>query len=375
MSEASLKFLDIIRDYLLKKESSLSIDAGVVSIARSQNVEGIIYKQTKVKDLRAQYYNTLALYYQRTEVANYIGELFTKNQVDYFYVKGQGISSLYPEPYLRTMGDIDIVIHEKDMTIAMEVLRDAGFIPDEYNEISNTEKIFTKDGILVEVHHALLYGSKDTDETVNDDILNYFDNCWEYISNHNLDVSYHFLYVLVHLRKHLMNKGIGIRPFIDLAILSNRKLDWDYLIDSLKELQLLEFAQIVSGLIFRWWGIRSPLTIAITNDFYLDATDEILNAGVYGKENTEVKRRATNQLISGSNRIKVALELVFPSYKMMTKSDKYCGLIGKPMLLPIYWVYRWFSRGGIGNISLFVNTFARKNIQDQKEKYRKWGLL
>lgn len=89
----------------------------------------------------------LALYrYMNQDYASQeIGEVFTEKQIPFLPLKGSVLREEYPEPWLRTSGDIDILVHEQDVKRASQVLmetcgfsreggdkKDISFMRDEY---------------------------------------------------------------------------------------------------------------------------------------------------------------------------------------------------------------------------------------------------
>ena len=66
----------------------------------------------------------LALYrYMNQDYAlQEIGEVFTEKQIPFLPLKGSVLREEYPEPWLRTSGDIDILVHEQDVKRASQVL-------------------------------------------------------------------------------------------------------------------------------------------------------------------------------------------------------------------------------------------------------------
>ena len=55
------------------------------------------------------------------------------------------------------------------------------------------------------------------------DYQSYFDQAWRFArplldtSRYELDEGFHFLYLMAHTAKHIINKGCGLRPFLDMV--------------------------------------------------------------------------------------------------------------------------------------------------------------
>ena len=69
---------------------------------------------------------------------------------------------------------------------------------------------YAKD-IIFELHDHMFYEHL-TNEV---DYPAYFDRAWDYVGQ-ELWESFHFLYLITHLAKHTINKGMGFRAYLDL---------------------------------------------------------------------------------------------------------------------------------------------------------------
>lgn len=80
-----------------------------------------------------------------------------------------------------------------------------------------------------------------------------------------------------------------------------------------------------------------------------DSLDMIMKNGVFGRDNElHDSYRTFNEISRNGKRpvwsmIKVACNLIFPSYKFLIAIEKYEFIGGRPWLLPGVWVYRLFD--------------------------------
>lgn len=344
-------------------------------MAKIHEVQGIVYHQTQNISLKSAYAYAIYNYQKRMVILNQVGQLFQEAQLPYFFVKGIEISQYYPHPALKTMGDSDITVHLEDKERAANLLIQGGFFEKEGDRKSNGEWHFYKESLLFELHHELIYGSELTGETENDDFLEYFSNCWNHVEENRLSSNFHLLYLLIHLRKHFMNKGVGIRQFIDLAVFTKAEIDWEWIILELERLRLYSFAQKVYGLIYRWWGIKTPITGEIDESFYKRTTEMILSAGVFGSETDDGKNHRINQIRHGKTRFQLIKPWLFPTYEGMIKCRDYRALRGRRYLLPVFWIYRFitkFRKYQGGAVYLSIN---KKEIEERNHIFEEWGLL
>ena len=135
------------------------------------------------------------------------------NKIQYFSVKGLAIADYYPMPALRTMGDIDLVVKDKENVKNLLITIGYSFNEEEFNGWFN-EWHFFKHGVEFELHDYLMYEQS----LIPIEEVRYFNKCWDYVTDNELDWNYHFVLLIAHLRKHLL-RGVGFRQFLDIAIL------------------------------------------------------------------------------------------------------------------------------------------------------------
>ena len=58
---------------------------------------------------------------------DHLFEAFEQNGIVYMPLKGCNIKKLYPKPELRSMGDVDILIHPEDHERIHSVMEEQGF--------------------------------------------------------------------------------------------------------------------------------------------------------------------------------------------------------------------------------------------------------
>lgn len=380
-------FLRILSDFIDKKntcnDQEYSLDWKVLSdIVRRHQLTGIFFKQCKnilPDDMRNTFQKSYAaqVYYfiNRKQKIDSLLQEFDRKSISFFVVKGEAIASLYPVPALRSMGDVDIMIKKEDQSIVHQIMLDVG-----YTNVTQGETVwnYKYNELEIEIHNKLINAKEKHDA----DLGRYFEKCWDWVIDGELNWNFHFIYILVHLRKHLINSGVGFRQFMDLAlIVKNIDLDWAWIKDELEEIDLMQFFQVVMAFLKRWFNVELPIDIdSIDENFYNTATDKIFKNGVFGFDNEENKQATIINTSMNKGRfgqIDLVLKQVFPSYKDMKKVPCYSFLNGKPYLLPIAWIYRLY-RGrkkmntGINAIkSCFV---SNEKIEKREQMYKQWGL-
>ena len=379
-------FLDVLSDHLnYRKTCKPSINLNwskLLYFAQIHQVEGIIYFQckdflpTEIKNtLKNKYCYILCNYANREYLINQLFENLKEEKIDFFIVKGLSIALFYPFSSLRTMGDTDLVVHTEYRNKVHSILLEQGY--KNVSRFEDREWIYTKGVFEIELHDRLIYS-----ESINrKELEDFFANFWIYVHDGELDWNYHFLYLILHLRKHLMNYGVGFRQFLDIAtiIKNNNSLDWSYIEKQLITLDLIEFSRTVFSLNEIWFGIKSPLQSKVIDDlFFQNATEHIFRNGVFGFDNAENRDNVSiNNVLKSKNRkfemIKSAICKLFPSYENMITVPMYSFLIGKKWLLPWAWIYRFYIGASKKRIATGVNSVKSSLVSDDKiEKRTKW---
>ena len=386
VSEIKQSFLILLGDYLKKKESKewKQIKENIESLkklADSHCVTGIIYNQIKnhsecinLTEWHSKYCQAISSSSQYTRLYQKIDRELTNYAIEHFQIKGLPIAQYYPIPQLRTMGDMDIMVHAEERPRVDAILKDMGF---SCTNSGAQEWVYQKGNIHLEIHDKLLY------YTNNDEDLVFADTVWNYVQNNELDISFHFVYLVLHLKKHFLWEGVGFRQFMDLCVVY-RHIDKAWTDEKLKELGLYEFAYKCLALCERWFDIDLGLStkIEIDDGFYENATNKIFDNGVFGFDDASNK---TNRLVNEANKgrspafifVRRTLCLLFPKYKQLIGSEEFSWLKGRMYLYPAAVVNRWVTRLKRikklpGHLDGFIISAAE--IDNRNAQLENWGL-
>lgn len=391
MEKEKLFFLQVLADYMNKRHTQVpdNLDWSVLEeIGQAHQLTGVIYHQCKnsivqsglpdvekVKWKRSYMYNFL-LYSKRMALLSQIDAEFLKDNIAYLIVKGTEVAKLYPVPALRTMGDSDILVHEGDKQRACDVLKRLGF---DVGTSSSREWYAAKNEIKLELHHSLIY-----DYSVELEAIQAWGNkIWNHVSKQKdksqckLDLTYHLIYILLHLRRHLLFEGIGFRQFMDVVILATQpEINWHQADLWFKELKLEKFAATCFTCCSRWFDVKIPaLKLELEETFYSESTAKIMNGGVFGsKDKEKIENILFNEMrFSKSSSEHAILKNAFLPYKKM-RLLPYCGFLnGRPWLLPIAWGWRLIYRME-KVVPLLKGAYDNETIKKKDDMLTKWGL-
>lgn len=385
-------FIQILSDHISKRTTKPCQDIDwkiVTQLSRSHQVDGIVLFQCRgfipdeYRELLEQAMRATLYYYNNRKVAlKEMSDAFRESGIPFIVVKGFAITEYYPVPSLRTMGDCDIIVHQQNMPAAMRVMRNLGYQGIENERTHDWECV--KKNLVFELHDSLVQ-SADHAGKVQRDFFNQYD---EFVKDGVIDWNFHFLFLIMHLRKHFMNSGVGIRSFMDIAVILRygAELRWDWIIAKLVYLDLYRFAQSCFYLLEKWFGVVAPINYSVLDYYtYTRVTEIVLSNGVFGFSNKNNGGNYERNLLIkskgllGLNRVLLLISFAFPPYSYM-KSYPGCGYVNdNRYLLPIAWLHRYvifFKRSNRTSvIEKIKNSFTpRKELGKQKDFLEKMGL-
>ncbi len=299
----------------------------------------------------------------RYENINYELEQICKTleeaRIPFIPLKGSVIRKYYPEPWMRTSCDIDILVKEKDADNAAEYLQTQlqyGVDRKGQHDVS----MFTASNVHVELHFKLLDSDfkqvKDLMGVWSGDEISLLSD-----SEYQMSKELFLLYHIYHMAKHFVHGGCGIKPFIDLWIIKNKVgFDEEKAQKMLQESGLLAFFERSTDLVNVWFEDKDHSEIT------QEMEDYILQGGVYG---TLKQNLAMSQNKKGG-KFRHLMSRIFLSYKDM--AVYYPSLKKCPILFPFYQVRRWCRILFCGGRKAAMNEIkVNKNITTEEQERAK----
>lgn len=259
-----------------------------------------------------------------------VSDELEKAKIDFIPLKGSVIRKFYPQPWMRTSCDIDILVKEEKLESAITYLTsELGYIVKQKGDHDVT--LTSKSGVNIELHYKL------PEESLTKESYKILDNVWNESQkkegySHFFEMTDEMFYFhhIAHMAKHFEKGGCGIRPFIDLWILDNIKdVNTSKREELLKKGKLYKF-YIKSKELYKVWFEGEKHT-----DLTLKMQDFIISGGAYG--NFENKIIAQQQKKGG--KLNYILSKVFIPYD--TISRHYPILKKYPVLTPFIHIRRW----------------------------------
>lgn len=287
----------------------------------------IAKKCTDTQMLAAYRYTKLAYDSQQ------IFKTLEQNKIPFIPLKGAVMRSYYPEPYLRTSCDVDILIHSEDCQKALDVLSEQlGFtcLP---GVTLHDYQLKTPSGVHVELHYALIEDDRMPKvsailKTVWDSSMPVGASLYRRKMSDEMFVFYH----IAHMAKHFLGGGCGIRTFIDLWLIQNRMpFQPDVLNALLADAGLLKFYNECIALCGVWFDGQSHTQVTQNIENF------VLKGGVYGT----MENHAAVAAGKGESKLVSICKIIFLPRKSL--EILYPRLKKHWFLLPYYQIKRWFG--------------------------------
>lgn len=316
-----------------------------------------------INQMKTQIAATVVLGLQREKFLETVLKKFEESSIKCILLKGALLADLYPNPSLRISGDIDLYVKEKDEVAAIKILREAGFeveprMKNEYHSECHHKIIKS-----LELHVSLYedYCSDlwfnsiafDTDKTVR-----YTTKAgYSYTA---LDTNEQFLFNILHLIKHFLSSGVGIRQICDIMLFEEKnreKINEQRYKEAMKSLKFDYFMDCCNAIAVKYLGAKRENLIWI-NEKAVKSEDcekiltDIEEGGIFGHNNPNRRgfsKAYTDAICKAkfsdggaeymSNRNKGTLvSRIFLNYDNMKKIYPYLKR-GK-WLLPFAWLHR-----------------------------------
>lgn len=204
-------------------------------------------------------------------------------RIPFIPLKGSVIRDWYPEPWMRTSCDIDILVHDEDVKPAISTLSKVlGYRFDDHHFYEYS--LYSPNGIHLELHCGTIErvnseGKEAVLKTVWD--VSFPEDGWNY--KRVLPDEMFYFYHVFHMAKHFSGGGCGVRPFLDLWILNHRKPDnREKRNDLLAQGELDRFAAAAETLSEVWLSGKERDSLSWRMSAY------ILTGGTYGKGDTMI---------------------------------------------------------------------------------------
>lgn len=278
-------------------------------------------------------------------------EILTENGINYILLKGAVIRNYYPESWMRTSYDVDILVKKADFDKAVEAFSQQGYTISKKSAYDIL--IIAPNDVHIELHFGFHSYSPQKKEEVP------VENVWEQAvekenGEYALTDEMFYYFHTTHMAKHFIIGGCGIKPFADMFVLyKNQKADQEN--SYIKESGLTTFDQNVRHLFKVWFydEQHTPITKQMEN--------YIFTGGAYGSLKNKV---AVKQLRVGGKKSYI-LSRLFMDYEVL--KGVFPIIKKHKWLTPVFQVVRWFTVITKGKFSWTLKEFMLSSKNTKKD--------
>lgn len=270
-------------------------------------------------------YRYIQLSYEYQQICNTLEQA----QIPFIPLKGAVIRNYYPEPWLRTSCDIDILVHEEDLERATAALvKHLSYTTDNKKRYHDLY-LFSPTGVHVELHFSIQENTERLDKLLC--------QAWEHATpvsacQYQLEHTFFLFHQIAHMAYHFTGGGCGIRPFLDIFLL-NKHLSYDkeQFSNYLKICELETFYAGVLDLIDVWFCETPHTELTKKMQQYL------LGGGTYGNKQIQVSLAQKKK----GGTLRYLLQRIFMPYSSLR--IRYRILEKHPVLYPVMLIWRWLE--------------------------------
>ena len=357
-----------------------SLDAAVIDEAAKQTVLSLITGD--LKDNSKAKFKALNIAAKNMLIKNehiLLDKIMREATIPYVVLKGCASSAYYPEPILRTMGDVDFLVAPSDVVRACDALEKNGFTTN--SKKTGLHYSYTKGNSVFELH----FGINGIPKSEQGDIIkSYFTDIFEksvqcaegfMVPSH----FHHGLIILLHMVSHLVSEGFGLRHLCDWAVFVSDFQENEF-VEMFKEplinVGLWKAAKLMTACSVKYLG-------APNKEFAEDIDDELIDAlieDIFTGGNFGYKQEGRSQQIKfigeRENRTvnnKTVMEQLFSTVNYKAKNTR---IVRKSsLLLPLGWcevALKYFILLFKGERN--INNFS-ENIKTAKVRKRTYSKI
>lgn len=250
-------------------------------------------------------------------------------RIDHLPLKGAVLRAYYPEPWMRTSCDIDILVRHGDLASAIACLVETLHYTAS-GRGSHDVALVSPRGSHMELHFDLMEeGAAKGAAPVLNAVWAHAVPCAGRSHRYAMEDGFFYFYHIAHMAKHFENGGCGIRPLIDLQILRRAAFDATAGQSLLDACALSQFALRMETLSDVWFAGGTHTALTRRMEAY------ILCGGSYGS----IEHRVAALKKDGSRGRYLLSRAIVPYERLV----RYYPILEKHRyLMPVMQVRRWF---------------------------------
>lgn len=318
-----------------------------------------IIPKERLKNWRSALYTGAFYNDQINGVQMHLIQWMAENKVRAAILKGTSCSRYYPFPEARPLGDIDVLVDRECVNAVGEYLESRGYTKSQHEHEFHVGYYGTE--AIVEVHYAgTSIPNSAGGRAVAEEMAHFLDNtqmaCIGKMTFPVLSDAHQALMLLLHMERHMVDSGIGLRQLCDWTVFVNGTVGVTWKKDILGLLNrcgLLVYAKVLTKACVLFLGLD-----ATKAEWCLDTDDELARAmmedvfrgGSMGAAITEgMGSLFTDRAHMGDGRQTKLKGLIGRMTRLANQHFPYTQRY--KILLPVFWIYipmRYLVRSLVG---------------------------
>lgn len=196
-----------------------------------------------------------------------IFNIFRSSNISVISLKGLVLKQLYPQPEIRNMSDIDLLVKEEDIEKCIRLLKAHGYFPHD-DDLKNPKymhvEMIKSGSYSVELHRTLWHYTI----MKRMDSKKWLSHIWEHqrpveIGNlhfNALSLEDEFINLVIHFARHIMTSGANLRNLCDICLFIKKYwivLDITYIGQMLNSMDLYIFYQHLLNTLHLYLGLEN----------------------------------------------------------------------------------------------------------------------
>lgn len=155
-------------------------------------------------------------------------QIFSSSNIPLVIIKGAAAAVYYPDPTMRSMGDIDFLVPQDSFEASVELMKRHGYVVSHREDDPNPRHIgFKKNDVSFELHHHFSYEDLDIEGYLVDGMKEIQTGIVDQHRFPMLPPLANGLVLLAHMRSHLKS-GMGLRQVLDWMMYCDKVLNDDF---------------------------------------------------------------------------------------------------------------------------------------------------
>lgn len=303
-------------------------------------------------------------------------------------LKGFASALYYPDPLMRSMGDVDFLVDTDDFEKAAEALRSSGYGSTEKNH--DVHDVYIGRVCRCEMHFQPSGIPKGKAGVKVRKYLSDLLTCSQKIQTELGEITvpstfHHGLIILLHMCHHLTGDGLGLRHLCDWAVYINSVGEEKFLEmfeKVLKDIGLWEFARVMTLICCRYLGCPGMSWAADADTKLADyILIDIIIGGNFGQKNADRSHESLLITSKNENEVSMLRQFFISANSIVCKNWKAARKY--KFLLPIGWIFfggRYIIRSVFGKRPKIrpqkvakeaaerIDIYSRLNLFGQKEE-------